>query len=98
MELNALPVTSAADLLSLINFPGDSPIVSTTSSTSSSQDFSALLTEMTGAGGAESASSPEANRQMAPVSPIAAHPDNQPASAAGPPFTAVGAVYDRALN
>src|SRR5215467_11435115 len=48
MELNATSVATAANILSLINLLGDSSIVSTSQSTSFPQDFSALLTEMTG--------------------------------------------------
>ncbi len=43
MELNALAVTNAADILSLINLSGDGSIVSTNSSTSNVD----LATELT---------------------------------------------------
>jgi hypothetical protein len=48
MILNATSVATATNSLSLINLIGDSCIFATSSSTSLSQDFSALLTEMTG--------------------------------------------------
>ena len=41
MDPNALAVTTAADILSLINLSGAGSIVSTNSSTSCSQDFNA---------------------------------------------------------
>ncbi len=65
MEPNALAVTNAADILSLINLSGAGSIVSTNSSTSFSQDFNALLSEMTGPGAVEQGFAPEANRQVA---------------------------------
>jgi hypothetical protein len=48
MKLNPTSVPTATNSLSLINLIGDSCIASTSSSTSFFQDFSALLTEMTG--------------------------------------------------
>ena len=62
MELNALAVTNAADILSLINLSGDGSIVSTNSSTSFSQDFNALLSEMTGPGAVEHGFAPRRTR------------------------------------
>lgn len=48
MELNATSVSTAPDILSLINLLGDSSIVSTSQSTPFPQDFCALFTELMG--------------------------------------------------
>lgn len=86
MELNALAVTNAADILSLINLSSDSSIVSTNSSASLSQDFNALLSEMTGPAAVEQASVAEIPLNTRPTTE-AQLVENQPAAGVVPKLT-----------
>src|SRR3954469_19555734 len=68
MDLTATAIPNSADLFSLSPLIGNAPAASTDSSASSAQDFSALLTELTGPGNIETADpSAKASQKKAPT-------------------------------